>query len=264
MKVFLSWSGERSQLIAEALRDWLPKVIQALQPWMSSVDIDRGARWSTDIAEELEQTRFGILCLTPENLDAPWIHFEAGALSKTLQKTFVCPYLHEIEPADLKGPLVQFNAARMNREDTHKLILTINEALENPLSPDTIEESFDIWWSKLEEKLNNLPQPRSKAKYKRPDREILEEILDLVREQRRMTLSEESVLDMFDSNDVVIDAVSTTNSNFPPGTHVIHPKYGKGLVISREGKDPLIKLTISFPGFGQKKLVERFANLTKA
>jgi hypothetical protein len=112
MKLFLSWSGARSQAIAEALREWLPKVIQAVKPWMSAIDIDRGARWSSDIAVELSDTSFGILCITPENLNAPWIHFEAGALSKTLEKSLVCPYLLELEPTDLKGPLVQFNAAR--------------------------------------------------------------------------------------------------------------------------------------------------------
>src|SRR5258705_7407622 len=115
---------------------------------MSAVDIDRGARWSSDIAIELADTSFGVLCLTPENLNAPWIHFEAGALSKTLDKSFVCPYLFELEPADLKGPLIQFNAAKADEEDTLKLVLTINQAQETPLPERTVEESFEAWWPK--------------------------------------------------------------------------------------------------------------------
>jgi DNA helicase-2/ATP-dependent DNA helicase PcrA len=51
---------------------------------------------------------------------------------------------------------------------------------------------------------------------------------------------------------------------FVPGTHVRHAKYGKGLVLRREGSGDNVKLTISFPGFGQKKLIEKFANLEKA
>ncbi len=52
--------------------------------------------------------------------------------------------------------------------------------------------------------------------------------------------------------------------SFVPGSHVRHAKYGKGLVLRREGTGDNVKLTVSFPGFGQKKLVEKFANLEKA
>ena len=51
---------------------------------------------------------------------------------------------------------------------------------------------------------------------------------------------------------------------FVAGSHVRHAKYGKGLVLRREGTGDNVKLTISFPGFGQKKLIEKFANLDKA
>jgi DNA helicase-2/ATP-dependent DNA helicase PcrA len=49
-----------------------------------------------------------------------------------------------------------------------------------------------------------------------------------------------------------------------PGTHVRHPKYGRGLVLRREGAGDAAKLLVSFPGFGQKKLVEKYAGLEKA
>lgn len=55
-----------------------------------------------------------------------------------------------------------------------------------------------------------------------------------------------------------------TALGFVPGSHVRHAKYGKGLVLRREGAGDNVKLTISFPGFGQKKLIEKFANLEKA
>lgn len=57
---------------------------------------------------------------------------------------------------------------------------------------------------------------------------------------------------------------SKIEQGFVPGSHVRHPKYGKGLVLRREGTGDNVKLTISFPGFGQKKLIEKFANLEKA
>src|SRR5436190_15990351 len=121
MKVFISWSGGRSQAGAEALRYWLPKVIQALEPWMSANDIEKGTRWRSGIANELEQSSVGIICLTRENLNSEWIHFEAGALSKQQQNTYVCTFLYEIEPVDVREQLAQFQHTRATRNDVQKL-----------------------------------------------------------------------------------------------------------------------------------------------
>ncbi len=57
---------------------------------------------------------------------------------------------------------------------------------------------------------------------------------------------------------------SKIQNGLVPGSHVRHAKYGKGLVLRREGTGDNVKLTISFPGFGQKKLIEKFANLEQA
>ncbi|HEY0174428.1 MAG TPA: UvrD-helicase domain-containing protein [Pyrinomonadaceae bacterium] len=57
---------------------------------------------------------------------------------------------------------------------------------------------------------------------------------------------------------------AAAGGGFAPGTHVKHPKYGRGLVLRREGVGDAAKLLVSFPGFGQKKLVEKYAGLEKA
>lgn len=79
MKVFISWSGKVSQDVALILKDWLPSVIQRVNPYVSSEDIQKGTNWNRDISKELESTDFGIICLTKGNAKAPWINFEAGA-----------------------------------------------------------------------------------------------------------------------------------------------------------------------------------------
>src|SRR5437016_4734535 len=89
MKIFISWSGSRSKLLGNKLRTWLPLVLQNVHPYMSNDDIPTGARWLHSISSELESSDFGILCLTPENLRAPWINFEAGALSKKVDNSRV-------------------------------------------------------------------------------------------------------------------------------------------------------------------------------
>jgi len=51
---------------------------------------------------------------------------------------------------------------------------------------------------------------------------------------------------------------------FRPGQKVKHPKYGEGTVFQREGEGEEAKLTVQFPRFGLKKLVEKYAQLEKA
>jgi DNA helicase-2/ATP-dependent DNA helicase PcrA len=55
-----------------------------------------------------------------------------------------------------------------------------------------------------------------------------------------------------------------SSSDFVPGSYVKHAKYGRGLVLRREGVGDSLKLTVTFPGFGQKKLVQKYAGLEKA
>jgi len=57
---------------------------------------------------------------------------------------------------------------------------------------------------------------------------------------------------------------ANAGGDFAPGSHVRHPKYGRGLILRREGTGDSAKLTVSFPGFGQKKLIEKYAGLEKA
>jgi len=59
-------------------------------------------------------------------------------------------------------------------------------------------------------------------------------------------------------------STAAAGGGFAPGTHVRHPKYGRGLILRREGVGDAAKLLVSFPGFGQKKLVEKYAGLEKA
>ena len=54
------------------------------------------------------------------------------------------------------------------------------------------------------------------------------------------------------------------STEFSPGSYVRHAKYGRGLVLRREGVGDSVKLTVTFPGYGQKKLVQKYANLEKA
>jgi hypothetical protein len=186
MDVFISWSGVRSGAAAKALSEWLPMVINALKPWLSSDDIKQGTRWAVDLASKLSDVKAGIICLTPSNLHKDWILFEAGALSKTLKDTYVCPLLIDLTPNDVTGPLAQFQATEANKKSFLRLMKTLNEAVpDGALKDKHLEEAFETWWPKLENKLKELPPDEDVTQVYRSDRQILDEILPLVRSSAR-------------------------------------------------------------------------------
>ena len=80
MNVFISWSGKLSEDVASLLNEWLPSAIPGTKTWLSKKDIEKGAIWFGDIEKELKDTSVGIICLTRENINRPWILFEAGGL----------------------------------------------------------------------------------------------------------------------------------------------------------------------------------------
>jgi hypothetical protein len=202
MKVFISWSGSLSHKVALAFRDWLPSVIQSSEPYVSSEDIDKGARWSTDISQELEGSNYGILCVTSENIDAPWLNFEAGALSKSFEKSRVSPFLFGVKRSDVKGPLLQFQSTIFEKPDVLKLLNGINQASgEDALPEERLAKVYEVWWPQLEEALSNIIEDKPKIHAAPKDAEnetgstaILEELITLVRQQQIMLNNPERLL----------------------------------------------------------------------
>ena len=195
MKVFISWSGDRSKQVAELLDDWIQCVIQAVDPWMSSKDIDRGALWFTEISDQLSNTSVGIVCLTKENKDKPWILFESGALAKGLSSNRVCTFLIDLSPTDLENPLAQFNHTFPTRDSVWELVRTINLTLkEKALKESILEKVFDTYWSQFEEDFKRIidTTPVTEITAKRKDNDIMLDVLSTVRLLDRRLRSIES------------------------------------------------------------------------
>ncbi len=186
MKVFLSWSGEVSKQVAIALRDWLPNVIQSIEPWMSSEDTNKGSRWSFEIAKELGAAAAGIICVVPGNHDAPWLNFEAGALSNAFGKDKVCPYLFRVKSTDFTGPIAQFQMSEANRDDTHRLLGSLNKGIqETALTEAKLAQAFEMWWPRLEGQLAAITTSVPNKEPKRRTDDMLEELLSIARDQSR-------------------------------------------------------------------------------
>lgn len=183
-KVFISWSGDLSKKLAEEVRLWLPGVLQFVKPYFTPNDIEKGTRWSTEIAIELESSNAGIICLTKDNVNKPWILFEAGALSKNFGKANVCTILFNLDNADLTGPLTSFQATKFDKTDFRKLLTTINNTgSDSKLESAVLNDVFEMWWPKLELKVKEILKTHvvSTADNLRSEREILEEVLELTR-----------------------------------------------------------------------------------
>lgn len=181
MKVFISWSGDRSQAVAAALRDWFPLVLHYIDPWLSKSDIQAGERWSVEIAKELEACNFGIICVTKDNLNAPWILFEAGALAKSMENGRVIPLLLDVDVKEVTGPLAQFQAAKLDSAGVLNLILGLNKASSGPVPDQKIDKLFSALWADLEKQLAMVPKSATPTRQSRPQGEILEELVAGVR-----------------------------------------------------------------------------------
>ena len=184
MKVFISWSGARSKAVAELLGDWLSCVLQNCRPWISTRDIDRGSLWFSEIHDQLKDTSVGVVVLTLENRERPWILFEAGALAKGLTTSRVCTLLVDLQAKDVEDPLAQFNHTTPDKEGIKNLIFTLNAALgENKLRDQVVTGVFETYWPQFEtgfKKVLDSTKP-GKAPDPRPDNEVLGEILEATR-----------------------------------------------------------------------------------
>lgn len=186
MKVFLSWSGEPSKAVAQALREWLPDVIQNLRPWMSQQDLGAGVRWSTEIEGELRASTFGVICVTANNRHAPWLNFEAGAMSNKLEGSRVVPYIFDMGFADIEGPLTQFQGKEATKDGTFELVQALNEvAGELGLAAGRLQAAFERMWPELKEKLDAIPKSEAAGAQAEPEQRTendkLDEVLVLLR-----------------------------------------------------------------------------------
>lgn len=149
MKVFISWSGQSSQKAAILLRDWLPTIISDIEPWVSSEDIEKGRRWSTELDHELDTCDFGIICIDSSNVNSSWLNFEAGALSKSVTRGRIFPLVFGISLSELEGPLTQFQITTFDQENVLKLVISLSKFINNSISEKRLNKLVNYSWPAL-------------------------------------------------------------------------------------------------------------------
>jgi len=184
MKVFLSWPGAKSLAVAKILEEYLPCFINSVQPWLSASGISSGEGWSPAIAANLEASNIGIICLTAENREAPWILFEAGAIAKQTADGRAMVLRIGLKTADVTGPLSQFQSIASDREGVFRMVVDINKAVPVPVREDALERTFGALWPDMEAELTDAAaQLQTPEVQQRSLEDMVRELLDLSRRQ---------------------------------------------------------------------------------
>ncbi len=160
--LFFCWSEQRSRALARALKEYLPTFIPGLADpdgsnLFMSDDIVKGSRWFDAVEMQLAKADVGVVCITREGLRSGWIHFEAGALARTIRKKrrqggALLTYLLGVRPDELTGPLAEYQATSVERDDTKKLCATIVNAMARRKAQEVSdwETTFNTNWGNFE------------------------------------------------------------------------------------------------------------------
>lgn len=163
MTVFISWSGPRSKAVAHVFKKQLEYVIQGLPTFMSDKDIASGTQWFQEINDKLREATFGIVCATPENLERPWLSFEAGALANQADRSRVVPVVFGMKKDNLPSPLNGFNGVDLDEDGFLRLISSIHEALKITTKWEIVKASAQRLWPEIEAELDAIPTPSNAA-----------------------------------------------------------------------------------------------------
>jgi hypothetical protein len=151
MRVFLSWSGDRSRTAAHIYRELFSLVLQTIDVQITGDQIQPGGDWAIEVRHMLTTADCTILFLTSENLENPWMLFESGAWWAS--EVFLIPVLVDISPVDLAGPFTQMQAIGVTRDETFRLINQLNLRSNRPVSEGTIRQAFEKAWPELGDRL---------------------------------------------------------------------------------------------------------------
>jgi len=175
VSVFICWSGARSHKLALAAEALLRTTLCLEKEDVFVSDrIDKGVAWFDAIVKHLETSKVGIVCLTAENVESPWLHFESGALALRLEReqdagaptkpltprNRLFTLLHGVTGAELKGPLGAYQATSTTELEMATMIQSIAQILGGPhLEAVTARETMNSAWEKFKKALDELAIP---------------------------------------------------------------------------------------------------------
>lgn len=194
--VFISWSEENSTShnVALLLKKWISRIIQTATCYVSSVDIRAGEVWLSNLLKNLADSKCGVVCLTQDSLNKPWIIFEAGALVVKFEKSRVIPLLIGIEKDYILSPLNILQCKLANRDGLWDIIKCVNDSSDLFIVPEeTLRDAFDTNWPRFEKELHAIinSSPSKSPPKKRSTEEKIDDLLGLVRSLQQSVTRDE-------------------------------------------------------------------------
>jgi hypothetical protein len=124
--LFICWSQHRSKQVALALKEYFDGYLKRLRKptikvEFSETQIAKGVPWSEVLLSTIRTAKAGIVCLTPENRDSAWLHFEGGAIAthgrrRTRTEAKLFSFLFTLDDTRIEGPLGLFQSTVYHRD----------------------------------------------------------------------------------------------------------------------------------------------------
>lgn len=188
MKVFISWSGN-SRGTAHAIFKALPTLFDTADPWIS-VENRSGSMWLPEIDKQLSSTDFGIVCVTKENQHAPWLNFEAGALSRRVdaKRELMPVLLLGIDSMnDIDGPITGFQMKIGDLEGFLDVMKDLNNSELGPkINESILRRRAEDAWPGIEKEIQKIREGEgTDERDRRTDSQKIDELLDVARSMAR-------------------------------------------------------------------------------
>lgn len=182
VKIFISWSGQRERAVAEALREALPDLcVTEVEVFVSSKSITKGANGTSVIEANLDASDYGIVLVSRENQDAPWLNYEGGWLASTLSRP-VSTICLDLRPGDVTSPLAPRQATQFeSEEDMTELLQQIAETANPSIPQRALNTLLKSVWPGIRDSWKPDNFLSAGEQNQRSEQDMLAEIVERVR-----------------------------------------------------------------------------------
>jgi hypothetical protein len=150
LRIFMSWSGSLSKEIATLFEENMEFIFDSnVSSSMSKSSIEPGEIWSQRFGKELEMCEVGIIFLSHENHETPWLLFEAGVLANQFEATCVMVLCLDLEEAQItKSPFSQFQCVKFTLLGIKDIVKTIANLCNQSERVEVFHERLEAAWDK--------------------------------------------------------------------------------------------------------------------